>query len=368
MKRSSDLPVIEQWEAYMFRNYSCFEAIEEEHLLEGTRLLSSLEKKQLFLPERIPHGLSSFPGDSCEYHPIYSYHVSTIIIGGDEYSNFHLLAQPLDGLFELGWVRVSESEAAKSDFHSFVCEQRQLEVTDSRYRVPINSVFGFCNPSRFRSWRNLHKVSIILVFWWLNTCAACRCFNWQHSWWVVRRRSETHPYCVSRRSGNRPWEGEGGSRISPRFRASSSIHPEENSSLRLGLACWTLSLLPQMLFDTAPTLTLGELLEWRLAPWSPKNRVGRISCCGGKQSRIHGSVGLVQTLLHHQLLVRLRSARLSRFLMLLRWNVFNILTGIIKLVSLVAADLCQVPERVKKASSSESCGIKEAIFCWKSVY
>ena len=44
VKRSSDLPVTEKWEAYMFPNHSCFGAIAEEHFLEGTRLLSSLEK------------------------------------------------------------------------------------------------------------------------------------------------------------------------------------------------------------------------------------------------------------------------------------------------------------------------------------
>ena len=44
VKLSSDLPVIEKWEAYMLPNHSCFRAIAEEHFLEGTRLLASLEK------------------------------------------------------------------------------------------------------------------------------------------------------------------------------------------------------------------------------------------------------------------------------------------------------------------------------------
>ena len=44
MKRSSDLSVIEKWEAYMLPNHSCFEAVDEEQFLEGSRLLSSLEK------------------------------------------------------------------------------------------------------------------------------------------------------------------------------------------------------------------------------------------------------------------------------------------------------------------------------------
>ena len=44
LTRSSDLPVIEKWEVHMLPNHSCFGAIAEEHFLEGTRLLSSLEK------------------------------------------------------------------------------------------------------------------------------------------------------------------------------------------------------------------------------------------------------------------------------------------------------------------------------------
>ena len=34
VKRSSDLPVIEKWEAYMLPNHSCFGPIAEEHFFE----------------------------------------------------------------------------------------------------------------------------------------------------------------------------------------------------------------------------------------------------------------------------------------------------------------------------------------------
>ena len=44
VKRSSDLPVVAVWEAYMLPNHSCFGAIAEEHFLQETRLLASLEK------------------------------------------------------------------------------------------------------------------------------------------------------------------------------------------------------------------------------------------------------------------------------------------------------------------------------------
>ena len=44
VKRSSDLPVNENWAAYMLPNHSCFGAIAEEHFLVGTRLFSSSAK------------------------------------------------------------------------------------------------------------------------------------------------------------------------------------------------------------------------------------------------------------------------------------------------------------------------------------
>ena len=68
-------------------------------------------------------------------------------------------------------------EPAKAEFHSFVREQRQVETSGNRSRVPINSVFAFCNQPGFRSRRNLHKVSnmcfeVISIFSCSNTCAA----------------------------------------------------------------------------------------------------------------------------------------------------------------------------------------------------
>ena len=172
VKRSSDLSVIEKWEAYMLPNHSCFGAIPEEHFLEGTRLLSSLEKinssflrKEFrkdcrrFLEDLVSTILSTVAARS----PIgqgLSCFCPEIVIGGDDYSAFHLFGQLLDGLLELGWVRGSEVEPAQAEFHSFVREQRQLETSGNRSRAPINSVFAFCSQPSFRSRRNLHKVGI----------------------------------------------------------------------------------------------------------------------------------------------------------------------------------------------------------------
>ena len=169
------MPVIEKWEAYMLPNHSCFGKIAEEPFLEGTRLLSSLEKiNSSFLRKEFRRDCRRFLQDfgsiilstvaACS--PIgqgLSCFCPEIAIGGDDYSAFHLFGQLLDGMLELGWVRGSEVEPGKAEFHSFVREQRQVETSGKRSRAPINSVFAFCSQPRFRSRRNLHKVSIIVL-------------------------------------------------------------------------------------------------------------------------------------------------------------------------------------------------------------
>ena len=135
MKLSSDLPVNEKWEAYIFLNHSCFGAIAEEHFLEGTRLLASLEKinssflrKEFrrdcrrFLEDLVSTILSTVAARSPTGQGL-SCFCPEIVIGGDDYSAFHVFGQLLDGLLELGWVRGSEVEPAKVEFHSFVREQ-----------------------------------------------------------------------------------------------------------------------------------------------------------------------------------------------------------------------------------------------------
>ena len=174
VKLSSDLPVIEKWEAYMLPNHSCCGAIGEEHFLEGTRLLASLEKINIsflrkefrrdcrrFLEDLVSTILSTVAARS-QIGQALSCFCPEIVIGGDEYSAFHLFGQLLDGLHELGWVRGSEVEPAKAEFHSFVREQRQVETSSHRSRAPINSVLAFCNQPSFRSRRNLHKVGVFV--------------------------------------------------------------------------------------------------------------------------------------------------------------------------------------------------------------
>ena len=149
--------------------------MEEEHFREGTRLLLSLEKInssffqkefckdcRLFLEDLVSTILSTVAARSSAGQGL-SCFCPGIIMGGDDSSAFHLFWQLLDRLLELVWVRRPEIEPAKAEFHSFVREQRHVELSDNKSRVPINSVFAICSQPGFRSRGILHKVSIMFV-------------------------------------------------------------------------------------------------------------------------------------------------------------------------------------------------------------
>ena len=159
----------------MLLNHSSFGAIAEEHFLEGTRLLSSPEKikssflrkefrrdSRRFLDDLVSTVLSTVAARSPVGQGL-SCFCPEIVIGGDDYSAFHLFGQLLDGLLELDWVSRSEIEPAKAEFHSFVREQRQVQTSGKRSGVPVNSVFAFCNQPGFRSRRNLYKVTKLVL-------------------------------------------------------------------------------------------------------------------------------------------------------------------------------------------------------------
>ena len=159
IKRNSGLPVIEKWEAYILPNHSYFGAIEEEHFMEGIRLLSSFEKiNSNFLPKEFPKDCRRVLEDLLSTNlftvaarsPVglrLIYFCPEIIIGGDEYSAFYLFRQLLDGLFELGWVRGSEIEHAKSELHLFVGEQRQKEVSGRTGDLVCQSTASLHSPT-----------------------------------------------------------------------------------------------------------------------------------------------------------------------------------------------------------------------------
>ena len=85
-----------------------------------------------------------------------------IVIVGDAYSVFSLFGQLLQGLLELGSDRGSKIATALAESHSFHREQRPVESSGNRSRVPTSSVFAFCNETAFRSRRSLHKVSFMV--------------------------------------------------------------------------------------------------------------------------------------------------------------------------------------------------------------
>ena len=85
-----------------------------------------------------------------------------IVIGGDDHAPLHLLGLLLDGLLERGWVKGSEIEACRSEYQSFVQEQRQLERSSTRSRPDIGDVLSFCcSQAGFRARQHLFKVCIV---------------------------------------------------------------------------------------------------------------------------------------------------------------------------------------------------------------
>ena len=145
----------------MHPNHSCFGVIKEQDFLVVTPLLLSLEKiNSSFLLKGFRKDCRRFPEDPVStnlsrvaaHSPVgqnLSSFCPEIITGGDEFSGFHLFAQLLDGLLELGWVSGSEVKPAKAEFHSFVHGQRQVEVSGSESRVPNKNLFAFCNQPGF---------------------------------------------------------------------------------------------------------------------------------------------------------------------------------------------------------------------------
>ena len=231
----------------MLPNHSCFAPIAEEHFLEhfleGIRLLSSLKKVnssflrrefrrdcRRFLEDLVSTILSTVAARSPIGHGL-SCFCPEIVIGGDDSSAFHLFGQLLDGLLELGWVRGSEVEFAKAEFHSFLREQRQVETSSHRSRAPINSVFAFGNQLSFRSRRNLHKVGILclrifLIVSWFNTRAVLD-LSVDSTSGKRSLGAASRLYCVAGWGCSRPWEGEGGSCVCTGLCASSLVHTEK---------------------------------------------------------------------------------------------------------------------------------------------
>ena len=154
----------------MLPNHSSFTAIEDQHFLVGTRVHAALEKMtsqylkkefrssaRRFLEDFTSTVLSTAAARSKLGQGV-SCFCPEINIGGDDHSAFFLFGQLLDGLVECGWEKGSMVEACKTEFQSFVNDQRQLESHASRKHSDIRSVLSYLShQSGFRSRRHLYR-------------------------------------------------------------------------------------------------------------------------------------------------------------------------------------------------------------------
>ena len=157
IKHGSSLPLVEQWDDYVLPNHSKFAPIADGEFLAGTRVLAALNKigssylKREFqrdarriLEEFTTSVLSTVAARSNIGQGL-SCFSPAIIIGGDDHAPLHLLGLLLDGLLDHVWVKGSEIEACRSEYQSFVQEQRQLERSSTRSRPDIGDVLSFCS-------------------------------------------------------------------------------------------------------------------------------------------------------------------------------------------------------------------------------
>ena len=174
IKQGSSLPLVEQWDEYVLPNHSKFPPISGGEFLAGTRVLAALNKigssylrreferdARRFLEEFTTSVMSTVAARSKIGQGL-SCFCPAIVVGGDDHAPLYLLALLLDGLLERGWVKGSEIEACRSEYQSFVQEQRQLERSSTRSRPDIGDVLSFCcSQAGFRARQHLFKVCIV---------------------------------------------------------------------------------------------------------------------------------------------------------------------------------------------------------------
>ena len=173
IKQSGVLPLVEKWEEYMTPNHSKFAAIDKDRFLAVTRVLSALEKVgSAYLKKEFRRDCRKFLEDfvSCVLSTVaarsaigqgLSCFCPPVLIGGDDYAPLQLFDLLLDGLLAKGWVRGGDMEACKSEYQSFVQEQRLLERTSTRGRLDVRNVLTFCSSQAgFRARSHLYKVCI----------------------------------------------------------------------------------------------------------------------------------------------------------------------------------------------------------------
>ena len=174
IKKTSSLPLVEQWEAYVVPNHSRFAPIDDKHFLEGTSVMAAVGKVgSHYLQKEFRRDARRFLEDflSCVLSTVASRSVigqglscfcPAIVVGGDDVAPLQLFNRLLDGLLEKGWTRGSEVEACRAEYQSFVQERRQLERSSTRSRPDVGYVLSFCSgQAGFRARRHLYKVCIV---------------------------------------------------------------------------------------------------------------------------------------------------------------------------------------------------------------
>ena len=173
-KQGFSLPLVEQWDDYVLPNHSKFAPVADGEFLAGTRVLAALNKignsylkrefqrdARRFLEEFTTSVLSTVAARS-KIGQRSSCFCPAIIIGGDDHAPPQLLGLLLDGLLYHGWVKGCEMEACRSEYQSFVQEQRQLEWSSTRSCPDIGDVLSFCSSQAgFRAHQHLFKVCIV---------------------------------------------------------------------------------------------------------------------------------------------------------------------------------------------------------------
>ena len=176
IKQGSSLPLVEQWDDYVLPNHSKFPPIVDGVFLAGTRVLAALKKiGSSYLKREFQRGALRFLEFTLDYHlravdcgcPLKDWTGFELFLSSDhhrvdDHASLHLLGLLLDCLLNRGWVKGSEIWACRSEYQSFVQEQRQLERSSTRSSPDIGDVLSFCcSHSGFRARQNLFKVCIV---------------------------------------------------------------------------------------------------------------------------------------------------------------------------------------------------------------
>ena len=174
IKKSSPLPLVEQWEEDVTPNQSWFPAIDEKDFRSSFRMITALDKlashflrnefhrdARSFLEELVNRLLSAVASRSLIAQDM-SCFGPAFVVGGDDVAPCQLFNKLLDGLLEKKWTRGSEVEACRVEYQSSVQEQRQLESSLTRSRPDVRDVLSFCSAQAgFRAPQHLYKVCIV---------------------------------------------------------------------------------------------------------------------------------------------------------------------------------------------------------------